>query len=819
MLRQDFNEGWMVGAGTDVWAVLASQDPERTVTLPYDCMLELGRDPQAPSGSAKGYFPELSIALEKKFTVPESWRDRAVYLEFEGVYANSSVLLNGNRAGGCPHGYTDFLVRADSFLRFGEENRVKVIARTARDSRWYSGAGLYREVKLLVAHLTHIVPDSYRVRTPEVDGEGALVELSMEIVNEEHRPRCLAAVTEITDPNGATVARGDVSVTVAGGERETIRQRLYVADAHRWDLDDPYLYQVHTSLYQVEAPGLSPVEGALLLDEDQTSFGVRTLQLDPRHGLRINGKTVKLRGACVHHDNGVLGAAAIYRAEERRVQLLKQAGFNAVRSAHNPCSKAFLDACDRFGMVVMDELTDVWGVGKTVEDFSALFPLCWQQLCDRMVAKDYNHPSVVFYSIGNEIPETGTSQGAHMARALAERLRQQDESRYIVNALNAFLSVMPWIKEGLEGKLGAEINETLSQLGDSMEAYMDLELVTQHTKENLDVLDVSGYNYATGRYQLDGELFPNRVLMGSETFPKRIARNWREIQKYPHAIGDFTWTGWDYLGEAGLGKMEYLQDGGDTVLAGSYPWRIGWCGDLDILGHRRPVSFYREIVFGLRKEPYLAVEPPAKYGKTLAFDSLWNFIDGESSWTWPGWEGKPCRVHVFGDGDRFQLFANGEKLAQGELQEFRGSADLPYTPGTLEVLVFQGETLQGKHSLQTAVGPVSLQVEADKTVLSADSRDLAFLEICLVDAKGVVNTAVSKEVEVKVTGAGYLAGMGSADPKSEESYLSPRHRFFGGCALAVIRPKGEGTIQVEISAEGCATQTLRLQAVHPESLR
>ncbi len=379
MLRQDFNEGWMVGAGTDVWAVLASQDPERTVTLPYDCMLELDRDPQAPSGSAKGYFPELSIALEKKFTVPESWRDRAVYLEFEGVYANSSVLLNGNRAGGCPHGYTDFLVRADSFLRFGEENRVKVIARTARDSRWYSGAGLYREVKLLVAHLTHIVPDSYRVRTPEVDGEGALVELSMEIVNEEHRPRCLAAVTEITDPNGATVARGDVSVTVAGGERETIRQRLYVEDAHRWDLDDPYLYQVHTSLYQVEAPGLSPVEGALLLDEDQTSFGVRTLQLDPRHGLRINGKTVKLRGACVHHDNGVLGAAAIYRAEERRVQLLKQAGFNAVRSAHNPCSKAFLDACDRFGMVVMDELTDVWGVGKTVEDFSALFPLCWQQ--------------------------------------------------------------------------------------------------------------------------------------------------------------------------------------------------------------------------------------------------------------------------------------------------------------------------------------------------------------------------------------------------------------------------------------------------------
>ena len=810
MLRQDFNRHWMVGVGTDVWAVLSEKEPDRKVTLPYDCMLEEKRDPLAPSGSAKGYFPETTIALEKKFQVPEEWKDRAVYLEFEGIYTNSSVLINGNRAGGCPHGYTDFLVRADPFLRYGEENRVKVIARTGKDSRWYSGAGLYREVKLLVSHLTHIVPDTYRVRTAEADDEGALLEVSMDIVNDSHDRTPVSVVTEVSNPEGNLVAKGESSFTAFGGKQGKLRQRLYLQGAKRWDLENPNLYHVHTSIYQVNVPGGAATENAQLLDEEETAFGIRVLQLDPKHGLRINCKTVKLRGACVHHDNGVLGAAAIGRAEERRVQLLKQAGFNAIRSAHNPISKAFLDACDRYGMVVMDELTDIWGVGKTDEDFSALFPICWQTLCDRMVAKDYNHPSVVFYSIGNEIPETGTEQGAQTARNLAERLREQDGTRYIVNSLNAFLSVMPWIKEGMEGKLGAEINETLSQLGDSMEGYMDLDLVTEHTKENFDVLDVCGYNYATNRYKMDGELFPNRVLMGSETFPKRIAGNWTEILKYPHAIGDFTWTGWDYLGEAGLGKMEYKEDGGDTTLAGSYPWLAGYCGDLDLLGNRRPVSYYREIVFGLRKKPYLAVEDPSHYGKTLAFDSLWNFVDVIASWTWPSQEGKLCRVHVFGDGTWFELESNGKKCGEGKIEEFRGWADIPYQPGELKAKVYQGETLQGEIVLHSATEPLHLQVEADKTTLLADSRDLAYLMIRLVDDQGVVDMATQKAVEVKVTGAGYLAGMGSADPKTEESYLSNRHNTFEGCVLAVIRPTEPGEIHVQIRSEGLEEQAVTL---------
>ena len=810
MKRQDFNAGWMVGAGTDCWAVMREKDPERTVTLPYDCMLELPRTPDAPSGSAKGYFPEMVIALEKKFDVPAGWADQAVYLEFEGVYGNSTVTINGHYAGGNPHPYTGFRVRADQFLCFGEENRVKVVARTGKDSRWYSGAGIYREVHLLTSGLTHVVPGSYRVRTLEADAEGASVEVRMEIAGDGRLPQPLAVRTRLLAPDGREAGRITSAFTAFGGETGTLRQRFYLDAPARWSPDAPNLYRAETEIYAVPRAGLDPEAVSRPLDADGTSFGVRTLQLDPRHGLRINGKTYKLRGACIHHDNGLLGSAAVYRAEERRAEQLKAAGFNAVRSAHNPISPAFLDACDRLGIIVMDEVCDIWNIGKTDGDFSTAFPYHWAEVCARMVEKDYNHPSVVFYSIGNEIPETGDPYGARTARQLAEKLRELDGGRYIVNSLNCMLSVMPVMKDALAGKLGSEINETLQNLEGGMSGPMGLPLVTEYTKENFDLLDVCGYNYAAVRYRMDGELFPHRVLMGSETFPEQIGENWEEIVKYPHALGDFTWTGYDYLGEAGIGRIGYKEDGDSAQLAGGYPWIAGYCGDIGLTGVRRPVSYYREIVFGLRTEPYLAVQPPRDFGKTEQ-RTPWSFVDGINSWTWPGDEGKQAKVYVFGKGDRFVLYRNGEKAGEGTLARCRGEAEVAYAPGELTVRTFAGEAETGCYTLASAAGRPHMEAKADRTALHAGSRDLAYIAAGYYGENGVLDMTADRTVTAKVEGPGYLAGMGSADPRTEESYLSDTHKTFEGQLLAIVRPAGKGTVTVTLS-DGEETKSVTLTA-------
>ncbi|MDW6057571.1 glycoside hydrolase family 2 TIM barrel-domain containing protein [Streptomyces sp. FXJ1.4098] len=395
MIRASFNDGWQVRPKVNPFAELSGHVVSfRPVTLPHDAMIEQPRT--APDGevtmegAAGAYFPGGVFEYRKTFSVPEEYRGKRIVVEFEGVYRDATVYINGDYAGQRPYGYSRFRVDADRFLRFGEDNEIRVEARAHRDSRWYTGAGIYRDTWLLVGEVVRIVPDGVRVTTPDIDGSRAVVEVATEVANDSIEVRTIPVVTEIRDASGAVVASDVSKVTVLPGEPGTVRQRLYVSAPALWSPEAPSLYDCHVALGDV--------------DEETVTFGIRTLQLDPEHGLRVNGETVNLRGACVHHDNGVLGAATYARAEERRVEILKEAGFNAIRISHQPMGKAMLDACDRLGMLVVDETFDVWTSGKSEFDYSLSFPEWWERDIEAMVAKDVNHPSVIMYSIGNEIP-------------------------------------------------------------------------------------------------------------------------------------------------------------------------------------------------------------------------------------------------------------------------------------------------------------------------------------------------------------------------------------------------------------------------------
>lgn len=825
MYKTSFNTGWVVQPRVGPFEELAGDAPAKIpVTLPHDAMLSCARSATSPQGSAGAYFEPGVFQYEKTFEVPEEYADKRVILQFEGIYRDAMVYINGDFAAQRPYGYSVFAVRTDPYLRYGAVNTVRVEARAYRDSRWYTGAGMIREVGLAVGDLVHIALDSLQVRTPDVDRERAVICTSTTIQNEGPRTRTVHAEMVVRDPFGAVVATDVAPVTVLAGESAVVRQRLYVADPALWSTTTPQLYTATASLRDAEA----------VVDEERTTFGIRTLQLDPIHGLRINGQTVKLRGACIHADNGVLGAAAIGRAEERRVQLLRDAGFNAIRSAHNPLAKATLDACDRLGVLVMDETFDIWTEAKSPFDYSLAFPTWWEEDVAAMVTKDFNHPSVVFYSIGNEIFETGRPVGARWGRKLAEKVRSLDDTRFITNAINGALSVMSELPTlmgatheageaagpGPDGEGAAiapehGVNTMLNQMADMMDWANASPLVTERTAESFSVLDVAGINYGTGRYLADREHFPNRILVGSETMPTWIAQNWKLVSEHGHIIGDFTWTGWDYLGEVGIGRPIYPGAPGGERLAANYPWLLALAGDIDITGRRRTISYYREIVFGLRDSPFIAVQRPEHYAH--AFEArAWAWTDSIASWTWDVAVGAPIRVEVYADAGEVELVLNGRAVGRssvGESRAFVAEFDVAYEPGVLEAIAYRAGAQTGRSELRSAGDQVRLQVGVDREEIAADEWDLAFADIALVDRDGIVQTAADRAVTVSVQGPGVLQGLGSARPATEENFLSDTCTTYDGRALAVIRPTGPGQITVTVTADECEIQSVVIQTI------
>jgi beta-galactosidase len=798
MKRFAFHDGWQFREKVNPFAELSGTAiPFRDVRLPHDAMIGGERSPGLEPATA--YFPGGVYEYRKAFTLPPEAgpaEQARVMLEFEGVYRGAMVSLNGAHAGSHAYGYTGFAIDVTGLIVPGE-NRLEVEARAHQDSRWYSGAGIYRPVWLWTGGPVHIALDGLVVTTPDIDARRAIAEVAVTIENDTAVLRTVQLLVRVTGPDGSLAASGEAPVTIRGHRAAIARQRLVIHDPARWSVQAPSLYRVQAELRADDTA----------IDEAAGSFGVRRLQLDPQHGLRVNGETVKLRGACVHHDSGILGAATFAAAEDRRARLLKAAGFNAIRSAHNPASKALLDACDARGMLVIDEAFDMWHAGKNGFDYALDFTANWERDLEAMVAKDRNHPSVIMYSIGNEILEIGQPAGAATGRDLAEKIRSLDPSRFVTNGVNGMFTILDEVRTALAQRRSdideaTGINTMMNELDDFMARVAAFPAVTERTAESFGVLDVAGMNYLQGRYELDRELFPNRVIVGTETAPTEIDRLWRLVRDNAHVIGDFTWTGWDYLGEVGVGRVQYLAEGERPTFEAAYPWITAWTGDLDITGNRRPLSHYREIVFGLRAEPYIAVQRPQRHA-AIGVRGQWSWTDSVSSWTWPGFEGKPVIVEVYSDADEVELLLNGTPVgrsAAGEARRFRATFDLTYQPGTLEAIAYRGGARAQRTRLATADGPLRLALVADRTQVPADGSDIAIVEVAITDASGSVAAGRDRRLTATVSGSGELAAFGSGNPRTQESYLAGTHTTFGGRALAVIRATGAGHVTLEVSS-------------------
>ncbi|TDL39714.1 glycoside hydrolase family 2 TIM barrel-domain containing protein [Arthrobacter nitrophenolicus] len=801
MTRASFNQGWTMKPKVSIFAeASASSANPSPVTLPHDAMLTLERSAGNGAGAHSGYFPGGAVEYSKTFDVPESHRSKRLTVQFQGVYRDAMVFVNGDFAGQRPNGYSTFEVALDSFLKYGQENTIRVESRAHEDSRWYSGLGIHRDAVLVVAGLVHVPLNGVKITTPDITGARAVVEVATTVRNAGLETATVEVRTEILD--GELIAADTAPVTVRSGDAVLVRQRLYVRKPKLWGVDSPQLYQASTRLEHATE----------VVDEHALAFGIRSLQLDPESGLQINGETIKLRGACIHHDNGILGAAAIGRAEERRIELLKAAGFNSIRSSHNPISQAMLDACDKHGMLVMDETFDIWTESKSAFDYSLSFPEWWERDVEAMVAKDYNHPSVIFYSIGNEIPETGSGLGAGWGRKLAEKIRSLDSTRYITNGINGFVSTLMDGPQGGSPEADAQgVNDMMNQAAEFMNRISASALVTERTAESHAVVDVAGLNYGESRYLLDRELFPNRIIVGTETYPGRIAENWKLVTENPHIIGDYTWTGWDYLGETGIGRVRYA---GDLTFAAPYPWIAAWCGDIDITGHRRPASYYREIVFGLRSAPYIAVQRPERYAEESGIGQ-WAWSDSIASWSWSVPHGSPIKIEVYSDSEEVELLLNGRSVGRqpaGPGYSYRALFNLAYESGEITAVGYTRGTERSRSSLLSASGPIRLTATADRSAIRADDSDLCFVELEFQDAAGTLATSVEKVITVAVEGPGRLFALGSGRPSTTEDYTSESHTSFDGRVLAVIRPTGDGTITLTATAEGYDPVTLSVLA-------
>lgn len=812
MRRQKFNTGWRVQPGvTGPFDQLHGSLPQgEEALLPHDAMILEPRDPACESGAQTGFYPTRSYTYQKDFPVPADWAGDRVLLEFQGVMQKAMVYLNGEFLGGHSYGYTGFTVDLTPSLRPGGVNRLKVLAiGQERASRWYTGMGIYRDVYLWRGRDIYLPPHGVKAVTECADRESATVRLEMALENRLPTPKTVRVRFRLLDPEGAPAGEDWAWAVLAPEGSSLLTQRLVLDAPRLWSPDHPDLYTWQAELW----------EGESLLDREEGSCGLRTLQVDARHGLRLNGETVKLRGACIHHDHGVIGAASFYDGEEFKMRGLKAAGFNAVRSAHHPAGEALLEACDRVGILVMDELSDMWNEPKNPHDFGLDFARDWESAARAMVEKDQNHPCVVLYSTGNEIPEISRAQGAWTHSRIAARLRELDPTRFTTCGINGFLAVSDLLPEGEEQEnpqgesAGSEALNQVMGGQDSMDGFSVSPLLTERLEPTVSSVDVVGYNYLTARHELEHRRHPQRVVVGSETFPPEIGALWPIVEKNPHVIGDFTWTGWDYLGEAGIGIFHY----GEAKGQGWYPDRLAYCGDISLNGFRRPASYLREIAYGLRKAPYIAVERPERYGE--GFDkNNWKYIDALPCWTYPGFEGKPVKVYVLAPAGEVELFLNGRSLGRktvGEAGPLTAVFQLEYQPGELRAAACRDGALAEETVLSTAGPACALQVEASREAIQA-GEGLCFLTVDLADREGRVNRREEKPVTVKVEGAGTLLGFGSGAPSAEGSYQDRVWPTFDGRVMAVVRAGQEpGEIRVTFSAPGCADEVRTIRVTAP----
>lgn len=803
MIEQKWNEDWKFWVDKDSFA-LVWDIPEiaRDITLPHDAMIEKPANPDSLNGGNTGFRDGDVYTYVKMLHAPEEYKEKTIMLKFEGVYMNAFVYVNGQLAAKSPFGYTTFYAPLNDFLKYGEDNeiRVQVRAGAMTNSRWYSGAGIYRDVYLLESGLTHIVPEGVQVKTENADETYATLKVATELENKTAVTQDLVIETVIKDNEENVVAKECTFATIFAGENRTLQQRILVDNPKLWSAENPKLYTFETKVYE-------NTEAKELLDEAVDTFGIRTLAVDAKRGFRVNDKSVNLRGGCIHHDSGLLGAATYEDAQYRQILKMKEAGFNAIRMSHHPMAPAMLRACDEIGMYVMDETFDMWNRLKSNYDYGLYFQEWWEKDVTAMVRKDYNHPSVVLYSVGNEIPEIGTDKGAQTCQEISDKIRSLDDTRYTLASINGVFAAGDAVDQivadvaanlSAEDKIDGNVNDFMSLMDAHMDEIVVHDAISKRLEKACAGIDVAGYNYMTARYEKDGETYPNRVIVGSETYPPEIARNWDLVERLPHVIGDFTWTGWDYIGEAGVGIPAYKW--GEGGFGAGFPAQLAYPGDFDITGFRRPASYYREAVFGLSKKPYITVQNPTHYGEFL-IKTPWVISDSTANWNWNGMEGKPAIVEVYAQGDEVELFLNETSLGKkpaGKEAGFRTLFETTYEPGTLVAVSYENGQEIGRSELATAGAERVLTVEQEVYAgLKHSEQELVYVQVEMRDQNGVLAADDNQKITLSVDGEVEVLGFGSGNPKPNYNFNEGVTELFGGRAQIIIKkPEEDVTLTV-----------------------
>lgn len=793
MKKQKMNIGWYF------WKD-GNEEGKTLLNLPHDAMLTEEREPNLLNGNATAFYPGGKYIYTKKLYGKEAFRNQKILLEFEGVYMNSAVYLNGEHVGGWIYGYTNFYVDLTDRFKIGEENELKVVADNSQtpNSRWYSGSGIYRSVNLWTGNRNYIAPEGIKVKTISIDP--AVIEVIVE--------------AEQADGMQTDIEVYQVGKRIASGVGK--KALITIPDAKLWSAEEPNLYTITAILKKND----------VIVDMADTKFGVRTIAWDAKNGLMINGKTVKLRGGCIHHDHGMLGACSYDKAEYRRVKKLKELGYNAIRYSHNPAGKNFLEACDELGMYVMDETFDQWRLPQSANDYAQYFDSEWRKDVTALVSKDYNHPSVIMYCVGNEITDTGLAFGAAISKEINELFHRLDKTRPTTIAINSMLSVLAARqaeRKALESeeKQDVELSEEKNLGSEQVNDIITLlpKIMASITPESLEALigecisyaDIVGYNYGQNLYEGTHALAPERVILSTETFPSRMDSNWTYVTDNDYVIGDFMWTAWDYLGEVGVGQPVYGTT--EAPFSKQYPCLTAACGSVDLTGFPESQAYYSAVLWGAYKKPYIGVRPLNHSGEDYTL-GRWRLTDSLNCWTWEGQEGKTAEIEVYSIGDSVELIQDGASLGKEKLISGRCYFETIYRAGKLEAVSFDetGHEI-ARSELETAGEETVLNILPEEAEIKADGEDLLYVAVHITDKNGILKMMEDKKVTISVEGAGTLLAVGSGNPENTEKFSDRSHTSWHGRVLAVVKSNQEkGVIRITAISEGMEAVSVLVEA-------
>lgn len=797
------NEDWTFVRDSLVGAEAVGYDDSawKIVDLPHDFSVEpleeheyhLGPFSRAASNARSvGYLPGGTSWYRKNFTLAKEDSGKSLTLVIEGAYMETDVYVNGKLAKSHKHGYTPFSVDITSLVNeAGVENTLAIkVVNYGKNTRWYAGSGLYRDVKLVVTDPVHVDLWGAYITASNISASSADVRVSTELKNDLGSAVEVAVKVNIKDKSGRQIGSAEAPVQLAARSRATISQDFVVTNPELWDIDNPVLY---TAEIAVSRDGK-------VVDEYEDNFGIRTIEYSAAEGFKLNGKTILLKGGCIHHDNTFLGAAAIRRAEYRKIELLKKSGYNAIRTAHNPPSEYLLDACDELGMLVMDEFTDMWEQPKNANDYANFFVENWEADLTDMIRRDRNHPSIIMWSIGNEVPNWSIADASRITKMLSDKVRELEPTRPVTMGVTSAYIHLDW--------------------DNSAQSFQHLEL--------------AGYNYLRHYYRDDHEKHPERIIVSTESYANQAYEYWKDVEELPYVIGDFVWTAMDHLGEAGMGGARYVKEirqqrqfqtskgpgeGYNPAMMWSFPDRLGpqlpatytnWCGDIDLTGEKKNQGLYRDVLWDVSPVE-MNVHEPMPEGM-LESMGLWGWPNELPKWYWPGAEGKSLGVRVFTKGDLVKLYLSGELIGEAVPNEkYIAEFNVVYNPGELKAVAYRDGKEIGSKSFRTAGEPAAIRLNADRSVISADRHDLSYVRIEVVDKDG--NVVPGKfPVKISIDGNGEIAGSGNAATNDMASFNSSEMNTYEGGAIAIIRPyASKGTIRFTASSDELGTESIKIQ--------